>query len=137
MEAERAKVQELQAFHAHLSKQLADSKTLEIEQRRNLINASDELDALKKNHAREVMDLEMDRTKLQREVRELKEEIRVGIEDLSRERESVNVLKVWSFFLFLAFLPIISLPCHTDHCLATVDVSTVASDPDYGSSSNK
>jgi kinesin family member C1 len=96
MEAERAKVQELQAFHAQLSRQLADSKTLEIEQRRNLMNASDELDALKKNHAREVMDLEMDRTKLQREVRELKEEIRIGVEDLIRERESSCILKVWT-----------------------------------------
>ncbi|KAF8508891.1 P-loop containing nucleoside triphosphate hydrolase protein [Gautieria morchelliformis] len=93
MEAERAKVQELQAFHSQLSRQLADYKTLEIEQRRSLMNASDELDSLKKKHAREVMDLEMDRTKLQREVRELKEEIRVGVEDLVRERESLCILK--------------------------------------------
>jgi kinesin family member C1 len=94
MEAERAKVQELQAFHTQLSKQLAESKTLEIEQRRNLISASDELDVLRKKHAREIMDLEMDRSKLQREVREFKEEVRVGREDLSRERASVSVLKV-------------------------------------------
>ncbi|KAF8573591.1 kinesin-domain-containing protein [Ramaria rubella] len=93
MEAERAKVQELQAFHTHLSKQLAESKTVEIEQRRNLINASDELNALAKKHAREIMDLEMERTKLQREVRELKEEVRVGQSDLTRERESVSILK--------------------------------------------
>ncbi|KAF8507948.1 P-loop containing nucleoside triphosphate hydrolase protein [Hysterangium stoloniferum] len=93
MEAERSKVQELQTFHLQLSKQLADSKTAEIEQRRNLINVSDELDALRKKHAREIMDLEMDKTKLQREVRELKEELRIGVDDLSRERQTVSALK--------------------------------------------
>lgn len=97
MAAEQAKAQALQAFYAQLSNQLAESRTLEIEQRRHLVDASDELDALRKKHAREVMDLEMDKTKLQREIRELKEEIRVGTDDLNRERESVSVLKVCLF----------------------------------------
>lgn len=120
MEAERAKVQELQAFHAQLSNQLAESKTLEIEQRRNLINASDELDALRKKHAREVMDLEMDRTKLHREIRELKEEIRVGSEDLDRERESVSVLKVrLPFTDFAATIDLVAIrpPSHNNQPL--------------------
>jgi len=94
MEAERAKVQELQTFHLQLSKQLADSKNVEIEQRRNLINVSDELDALKKNHQREVMELEMDKTKLERQVRDLMEEVRISADDLRRERDSVSTLKV-------------------------------------------
>ena len=135
MEAERAKVQELQDFHAHLSKQLADSKTLEIEQRRNLLNASDELDALKKQHAKEVMGLEIDRSKLQREVQELKEEFRVCTEDLSRERESITILKVWLSFPDLS--PKYLFFLHTDHYLAAVDISTVPSDPSHCSSSDQ
>ncbi|KIJ55265.1 hypothetical protein M422DRAFT_57787 [Sphaerobolus stellatus SS14] len=93
MEAERTKVEELQTFHSQLSKQLAEAKNTELEQRRNYINISDELETLKKKHAVEVMELEMDKTKLTRQVRDLEEELRMSKDDLRRERDVINLLK--------------------------------------------
>ena len=60
MEAERAKVAELQSNHRTLSKELAATKTQEITHRRELLNAVDELAVLKKKYSQEVEDLEMD-----------------------------------------------------------------------------
>jgi len=62
-------------------------------QRRELVVASDEIDALKKKHQREIMSLEMDLKKREREGRELGEEVRMLRSDLERERESVGMLK--------------------------------------------
>ncbi|KAK7687671.1 hypothetical protein QCA50_008886 [Cerrena zonata] len=72
MEAERTKVAELQANHLALSRELSQAKTQEINQRRELGMASEELDQLKKRHANEIMDLEMDLKRKERENRELK-----------------------------------------------------------------
>ncbi|KAA1468982.1 kinesin-domain-containing protein [Dentipellis sp. KUC8613] len=93
MEAERLKVAELQSNHLALSRQLADAKTQELTQRRELVNASDEMDALKKRHARELMDLEMDLKRRDREIRELEDDLRVVRGDLDRERTVVGELK--------------------------------------------
>ncbi|GJJ11339.1 hypothetical protein Clacol_005571 [Clathrus columnatus] len=93
MDVEREKAQELQTFHHQLSKQLAESKSQEIEQRRHLMNVSDELDEIKKKHAREILDLEFDKAKLQRELRDSQEELRLSRVDLEREREASSVLK--------------------------------------------
>lgn len=95
MELERGKAQELQAFRHELSKQLADTKSQEIEQRRHRI-VLEELDELKEKHTKSVMELELDKTKLQREVRDLQEEIRSSKLELEREREVSSVLKVRS-----------------------------------------
>lgn len=93
MASERAKVSELQANHLALSRELATAKSQEMSQRRELVVASDEIDALKKRHQREVMDLEMDLKKREREGRELGDEVRMLRGDLERERESVSALK--------------------------------------------
>ncbi|KAI0080229.1 kinesin-domain-containing protein [Panus rudis PR-1116 ss-1] len=93
MEAERAKVAELQENHLALSRELAAAKTQEINQRRELVNASDEIDQLKKRHANEVMDLEMALKRKERENRELQEDLRVCKSDLEREREMNTTLK--------------------------------------------
>ncbi|KAF9464929.1 P-loop containing nucleoside triphosphate hydrolase protein [Collybia nuda] len=93
MEAERAKVADLQANHLALSRELAVAKTQELTQRRELVSASDEIEGLKKRHAREVMDLEMDVKKRDREIREVNEDLRVCRGDLERERETVSSLK--------------------------------------------
>lgn len=93
MESERTKVAELQANHLALSRELAQSKTQEINQRRELGMASEELDQLRKRHANEVMDLEMDLKRKERENRELQEELRMCKSDLERERETVSQLK--------------------------------------------
>jgi kinesin family protein C1 len=60
MDAERVKIAELQTAHLALSRDLAAAKTLELTRRKELDCASDELDALRKKHAREMMDVEAD-----------------------------------------------------------------------------
>lgn len=131
MEAEKAKVQELQNFRLQLSKQLAEAKTTEIEQRRNFMNISDELDALKKKYTREVMDLEMDKTRLEREVRELKEELRISVEDLCRERDVVSVLKVCFFFHRNLPKRSVYLLSWLEHGLSTSNISIIIPNTDY------
>lgn len=84
---------DLQANHLAMSRELAAAKTQELTQRRELVNASDEIEGLKKRHAREVMDLEMDVKKRDREIREVNEDLRVCRGDLERERETASSLK--------------------------------------------
>ncbi|KAF9564896.1 kinesin-domain-containing protein [Agrocybe pediades] len=93
MEAERNKVAELQANHRALSMELAAAKSQELNQRRELVHASDEIENLKKKHNREVMDLEMDIKKRDREIREVNEDLRICRSDLERERDTVTSLK--------------------------------------------
>ncbi|KAF9220018.1 kinesin-domain-containing protein [Gyrodon lividus] len=93
MDAERAKVAELQADHRALSRQLASSKAAELDKRRQLVNSSDEIEKMRMKHAREVMELEMEIQKRAREIRELTEELKLVKEDLERERGAVSTLK--------------------------------------------
>ncbi len=69
------------------------AKSQELNQRRELVHASDEIENLKKKHGREVMDLEMDIKKRDREIREVTEDLRICRSDLDRERETVSTLK--------------------------------------------
>lgn len=93
MDAERAKLSELHANHLTLSSELAATRTQELAHRRELINASDEIDALKKRHGKEVTELEGEIKRKERKIRELEEDVRVTKEDLGRERESVSELR--------------------------------------------
>ncbi|KAI0689513.1 kinesin-domain-containing protein [Cytidiella melzeri] len=93
MEAEQRKLEGLQSDHQALSKELTEARSQELSQRRELVNVSDELEALKRKHANELMDLEMEIKKKEREIRELKEDLRLCQEDLDRERDSVKTLK--------------------------------------------
>ena len=93
MDAERAKVADLQANHAALTRALQAAKNQERTQLHELSHASDELQALKKRHAMEVADLEIDMGKKDRELRAVNEELRVCRSDLEREREAVSALK--------------------------------------------
>jgi kinesin family protein C1 len=97
LEAERAKSAELynnlQANQLAMSRDLEAAKAQERNQRRELVNASDEIENLKKKHSREVMDLELDLRKREREIRELNEDVRLYKGDLERERGTVAALK--------------------------------------------
>ncbi|KAF8074523.1 kinesin-domain-containing protein [Lyophyllum atratum] len=93
MEAERAKVAELQENHSVISRELAAARNHDLNQRRELVHASDEIEGLKKRHAREVMDLEMDVKQRAREAREVGEDLRLCRGDLERERDAVSALK--------------------------------------------
>ncbi|TFK51907.1 kinesin-domain-containing protein [Heliocybe sulcata] len=93
MMSEKAKVMELQENHLLISRQLAEARTQELTQRRELDNYSDEIQALKKKHAAEVDEYEADGRKKDRDIRELREDLRVAQDDLSRERETVTSLR--------------------------------------------
>jgi kinesin family protein C1 len=89
-------VSELQHNHQQLSAQLSQARSIEIETRRFAVNLNDELDKLKQKHQREVMELELDNSRQEREIRNLKEEVRSNEEDLRRERATISSLKVTS-----------------------------------------
>ncbi|ESK93165.1 kinesin family protein [Moniliophthora roreri MCA 2997] len=93
LDTERAKMVELQENQQLLSQQLAAAKDLELTRRAELNIASDEIDNLKKKHAREITDLELDLQKKDRLLRETSEDLRLCRSDLERERETVSSLK--------------------------------------------
>jgi kinesin family member C1 len=93
MEAERARVSDLQENHLVLSRELAAAKSQELSQRREFMLVSNEIENIKKKHAREVMDLEMDLRKRDRRIRELEEDVHTCTDDLRRERDSNSNLK--------------------------------------------
>lgn len=93
MDAERAKVAELEANHRALSLELANAKSLELDKRRELVSASDEIEKLRMKHAKEIMELEMEAKSKAREARELADELRLAKSDLERERDNVSNLK--------------------------------------------
>ena len=93
MESERAKLSELQANHFVFSRELAAARSQEVSQKREFMNFQDELDLIKKKHAREIADLEADIRKRDRKVQELEEDLRLSAQDLSRERSNASILK--------------------------------------------
>lgn len=93
MDAERAKVAELEANHRALSLELANAKSLELDKRRELVSASDEIEKLRIKHTKEIMELEMEVKSKAREARELADELRLAKSDLERERDNVSNLK--------------------------------------------
>lgn len=93
MDAERVKVAELEANHRALSLELINAKSLELDKRRELASASDEIEKLRMKHAREIMELEMEVKSKTREARELADELRLVKGDLERERDNVSNLK--------------------------------------------
>ncbi|KAL0579485.1 kinesin-like nuclear fusion protein [Marasmius crinis-equi] len=92
-DSERTKVLELQENQKAMSQQLAAAKDLELKGRAELNIASDEIANLKKKHARETTDLEIDLQKKDRLLREANEDLRICRSDLERERETVSSLK--------------------------------------------
>ncbi|KAI5124211.1 hypothetical protein M0805_005061 [Coniferiporia weirii] len=93
MEAERAKVNDLRANQLALSKELAEARSQEVTQRRELMNASEQIEDIKRRHAHEIDDLEESLRKRERELREVKEDLRYVKEDLEREQAAVTLLK--------------------------------------------
>jgi kinesin family protein C1 len=86
----------LQNSQVDLQTLLASTQSHEREARRDLSSASEELQAVRSAHAREIDDLERQLQRKEREKRGLEDDLRELREDLSRERESVRELKVYS-----------------------------------------
>jgi len=93
MEAERAKVLELQSNQETLSRELATAKSEELTQRRELTYAAEEIEKLKKKFGAEILDLELDLKKKTRELWDVTEDLSNCRGDLERERETVTQLK--------------------------------------------
>ncbi|EJD48271.1 C-terminal kinesin [Auricularia subglabra TFB-10046 SS5] len=72
---------------------LAAALTREQESRRVIIANNDEIDALKKKHANELMDFELAQTRLERENRQLKDDVRVLEDDCRRKDDTIRTLK--------------------------------------------
>lgn len=93
MDAERTKVAALQAEQLTRARELAATRTQEINHRRELISQTDELDALRKWHARELLELETDASRRERELQDVSAELATTREDLERERKASASLK--------------------------------------------
>lgn len=93
MDAERAKVAEIQADHHALFHELASSREAELDKRRQLVDSTEQLEKLRLKHAKEISEFEMHLQKRANEIRQLSEDLRIAKVDLESERASVTSLK--------------------------------------------
>jgi kinesin family protein C1 len=93
MDAERTKVAALQAEQITRVRELAAARTQEINHKRELIPQTDELEALRKWHARELLELEADARRRERELHEVNADLTTTRDDLERERKTAASLK--------------------------------------------
>ncbi|KAF8757730.1 Microtubule binding [Rhizoctonia solani] len=87
IKCERSKAADLQTFQTGLQCELAAAKSQELETRRAYLLASDEIDSLKKQHARSMEDITATLATRDREIKELNEDLTTLQEELSKERE--------------------------------------------------
>ncbi|KAI0299299.1 P-loop containing nucleoside triphosphate hydrolase protein [Russula brevipes] len=93
MDAERSKVVALQAEQLTRTHELATVRTQDISHRRQLISQTDELEALRKCHARELLELEADARSRERELHDVRADLAAARGDLERERNASASLK--------------------------------------------
>jgi len=93
MDAERNKVASLQAEQLSLTRQLSSARTQEFAHRRGLIPQTHELEALRKWHARELLELEAEAQRRDRELHDVSTDLATTREDLERERSTSAMLK--------------------------------------------
>jgi kinesin family member C1 len=93
MDAERSKVAALQVEQLTRTRELAAARTQEINHKRELIPKSDELEALRKWHARELLELEAEARRRERELHDVNADLTTTHQDLGRERKTATSLK--------------------------------------------
>ena len=93
MDAERTKVAALQAEQHTRTRELATARTQEISHKRELIPKTDELEALRKWHARELLELEAEARRRERELHDVNADLTTTCQDLERERKTATSLK--------------------------------------------
>lgn len=89
---------DLEAFKFEVETKLKGSGS---EIRRGMIAAADELDDLKRRHAREIQDLRLENARKDRELEEGRTALRELGDDLARERDTVRAHKVCQFVLIV------------------------------------
>ncbi|KDN42769.1 hypothetical protein RSAG8_06523, partial [Rhizoctonia solani AG-8 WAC10335] len=87
LNAERSKAAGLHTFQNGLQCELAAAKSQELETRRAYLLASDEIDSIKKQHARAMEDITATLVARDLEIKELNEDVTTLQEELSKERE--------------------------------------------------
>ncbi|CAE6426145.1 unnamed protein product [Rhizoctonia solani] len=87
LNTERSKAAGLHTFQNGLQCELAAAKSQEMETRRAYLLASDEIDSLKKQHARSMEDITSTLATRDREIKELNEDLTTLQEELLKERE--------------------------------------------------
>lgn len=93
MDAERTKVAALQAEQLTRTRELATARTQENSHKRELIPKTDELEALRKWHARELLELEAEARRRERELHDVNADLTTTHQDLERERKTATSLK--------------------------------------------
>lgn len=93
MDAERAKVEEIQADQRALYHELASTREAELDKRRQLVDSTEQLEKLRLQHEKEISEFELQLQKRANEIRQLSENLRVAKEDLVTEQASVTSLK--------------------------------------------
>lgn len=93
MDAERTKVATLQAEQLTRARDLAAARTQDISHRRELISQTDELESLRKWHARELLELEAEARRRECELHDVGTDLATTREDLDRERKTSASLK--------------------------------------------
>ena len=93
MDAERTKVAALQAEQLTRSRGLATARTQETSHRRELVPKTDELEALRKWHAREIIELEAEARRRERELHDVDADLTTTRQDLELERKTATSLK--------------------------------------------
>lgn len=93
MDAERTKVASLQAEQFSLTRHFSAARTQEPGHRRELIPQTDELEALRKWHARELLELEAEAQRRERELHDVSADLATTRSDLERERSASATLK--------------------------------------------
>ena len=93
MDAERTKVAALQAEQLTRTRELAATRMQEVSHRRELIPKTDELEALRKWHARELLELEAEARRRERELHDVDADLTTTRQDLERERNTATSLK--------------------------------------------
>ncbi|KAH9000134.1 kinesin-domain-containing protein [Lactarius akahatsu] len=93
MDAERTKLASLQEEQLSLTRHLSSARTQELSHRRELIPQTDELEALRKWHARELLELEAEARRRESELHDVNADLATAREDLERERSASASLK--------------------------------------------
>lgn len=99
MSEEKAKLSALQSAQVNLETELRATKNQELEHRRGRLAAVDELEEAVRRHSKEVDDLKIAKERVERQLGDQREDIRLLQNDLKMERDTTTALKVFDFYL--------------------------------------
>lgn len=99
MSEERAKLSALQSAQVTLETELRATKSAELENRRGLMAANDQLEEERRRHVRQIEELDLGIKTMERDLRTQREDIRLLQNDLKMERDTTAALKAGDILL--------------------------------------